>query len=289
MGSLIHSDLDRYVKINCLLKAGMEESTEVLLANLYSSGFDAFEELQEGIVGYCNEEDLDQDLLEDHIINNPQYTGKWEFNKEIIESENWNLEWEKNFPPVNISSECRIKAEFHDPEPGFRYEITINPKMAFGTGHHETTALMMKEILNISVEGKKILDVGCGTAILGILCSMKGAADIIGLDNDPQAIESARENIQLNGTDKIRLLAGEISHLSESDFDLILANINLNYIISHLPAFAKLIKPGGKIICSGFFNTDYPRLKKAIANDGLIHDHSKHDNKWMVCVFDKIK
>jgi len=276
--------LDRYVKINCQLKNGAEDNIDILLASLYSSGFDAFEEVQKGIIGYCNEKDLDQEILKDQIISNPEYTRNWEFSQEIIVSENWNREWEMNFPPVIIDSDCRIKAEFHDPEPGFRYELTINPKMAFGTGHHETTALMMKEILNTRLDGKKVLDIGCGTAILGILCSMKGAADIVGLDNDPLAIDSARENIQLNRSENIRLIAGELPELSEQDFDLILANINLNYIVSTIPAFAGLIKPGGTIICSGFFNSDFARLETAIAEAGLYVDHRRQDNKWVVCV-----
>ena len=276
--------MERYVKINCRLKTGTEENSDILLASLYSSGFDAFEEVQKGIIGYCNEKDLNQDILKDQIIQNPEYTRNWEFNQEIIESENWNREWEMNFPPVIIDSDCRIKAEFHDAEPGFRYEITINPKMAFGTGHHETTSLMMKEILNTNIEGKKVLDIGCGTAILGILCSKKGATDIVGLDNDPVAIESARENIHLNQTENIRLLTGELPELTEQDFDLILANINLNYIISTLQDFAALINPGGTIICSGFFNSDFAKLEPVISEAGLFVDHRSQDNKWVVCV-----
>ncbi len=284
---LIHSDLDRYVKITCHLKAGAEENNDVLLASLYSSGFDAFEELQRGIVGYCNETDFNQVMFKDQIIHNPQYGANWEFNQEIIESENWNSEWEKNFPPVIIDNECRIKAEFHEPVPGFRFEITIHPKMAFGTGHHETTAMMIREILNISVDGKKVLDVGCGTGILGILCSMKGAADIIGLDNDQHAIESARENIQINHADSIRLLTGELSDIRERDFDLILANVHLNYNISHLTAFGELVIHGGTIICSGFLNSDLSRFKEAISNAGLSFDHHRLDNNWIACVIKK--
>jgi len=281
---LIHSDLERYVKINCRLKIGAEENTDILLASLYSSGFEAFEEVQEGIIGYCNEKDLNQDILKDRIIQNPEYKRNWDFSQEIIESENWNREWELNFPPVIIDSDCRIKAEFHDPEPGFRYEITINPKMAFGTGHHETTALMMKEILKTDIKGKKVLDVGCGTGILGILCSIKGAADIIGLDNDPVAIDSAKDNIHLNKTENVRLLTGELPEIADKDFDLLLANINLNYIISTIPAFAELVEPGGLIICSGFFSSDFIKLETAISEAGLFVDHCNQDNKWMVCV-----
>ena len=148
-------------------------------------------------------------------------------------------------------------------------------------------SLMMKEILNIPVKGKKILDVGCGTLILGILCSMKEATEIIGLDNDQQAIDSAKENLLLNRVENIRLLAGELQDLKERDFDIILANINLNYIISHMPDFAELIKPGGTIICSGFFKSDLSRLEATISEAELILDHNRSDNKWVVCVLTK--
>ena len=280
--------MDRYVKLVCRLKNGPAGNDEILLASLYSSGFEAFEEIQNGIIGYSVLDQLSMDQIEDQIIRNPRFAERWDFIQEIIESENWNEEWEKNFPPVVINEQCRIKALFHDPVPGFRYEITIQPRMAFGTGHHETTALMIKEVLKVRLTGKKVLDVGCGTAVLSILCSMKGAGDIIGLDNDPLAVESAAGNISLNNAKNIRLVKGELPDIPDRDFDLLLANITLNYITGHMQEFAGHVKPGGTIICSGFFHSDFTVLESTVPN-GLSLEYYKVENQWMVCVFKKNK
>ena len=283
--SLIHSDLDKYVKIACRLKEGKKGDREFLLATLYSSGFNAFEEIQTGIIGYCRLEELKKDLIEDHVYRDPRFDEYWEFTQEIIESENWNEEWENNFQPVVISDQCRIKAMFHDPVPGYRYELTIHPKMAFGTGHHETTALMLMEIMELDVQGMKVLDVGCGTAILSILCSMKGADHIISLDNDKVAIESAAENIGLNSVKNIQLVEGEFSDITEKNFDLLLANINLNYMTGHFCELTKLVKYGGAIICSGFFIGELHKLRAVITDSAVTFSHQRVKNNWIVCTF----
>jgi ribosomal protein L11 methyltransferase len=209
-------------------------------------------------------------------------------NSEIIKSQNWNEVWEKNyFQPLLIDNKCVIRAPFHKNYPRAEFEIIIEPNMAFGTGNHETTSLVIETILTMNLNGKAVLDMGCGTGILGILASMKGAKSVTAIDIDEWSFSGTKENAALNRIKNIDVKLGDASLLKEKNYDVIFANIHKNVLIDDLPAYFKVLKPGGILIMSGFYTHDISDIKTRTETLGLSDLGFKTKNNWVAHRFQK--
>jgi ribosomal protein L11 methyltransferase len=224
----------KYIQVTFSFTAIEEYQQDLLIAELGDMGFNTFEEVEGGFLAFIDLNAFDEDQLKNVL---EQFEGDFECNYTIseIEGKNWNEEWEKNFEPLIINDQCYVRATFHEAQPAYLYEIVIDPKMAFGTGHHQTTTMMMQYILETEVKDKEILDMGCGTAILAILAAKKGASKLVAIDNDEVCYHSSVENAALNGVTNLEALCGGKEVIPAVTFDIILANINRNILIDQIP------------------------------------------------------
>ncbi|WP_424656351.1 50S ribosomal protein L11 methyltransferase, partial [Capnocytophaga granulosa] len=200
---------------------------------------------------------------------------------------NWNEEWEKNFSPIVVEDLCTVRANFH-PVPNTRYDIVITPKMSFGTGHHETTYMMLQQLLPLSLEGAKVLDMGCGTGILAIMAALRGAHDITAIDIDPWCVENATENVQQNNCSFITIKEGDVSLIAGEQYNLILANINRNILLSDIPAYTQALLPQGLLLVSGFYEEDLPAIKEKCQEVGLTYLSHIERNRWVSAKFQRL-
>jgi ribosomal protein L11 methyltransferase len=236
------------------------EFSELLVAELAEAGFETFMENENGFEAYVEEEKYDAELLQTIKEKYSQLTPLT-FSFDKIEKRNWNEEWEKNYEPINVEDKCLIRAEFHTPDKLYPYEIIITPKMSFGTGHHQTTYLMVKNQMEIDHAGKRVMDAGCGTAILSIMASKRGANEVEAFDIDEWSVVNGNENIAINNCTGIHLQQGKITEVKLSGkFDIILANINKNVLLDELKIYATFLQPNGKILLSGFYTHDIADL-----------------------------
>lgn len=264
-----------------------EPGTEILLAELGELEFDSFVETDEGLSAYIQEEFLTPNILDDvSILNNPEF--KITYQTENIEQINWNEEWEKNFDPIDVNGICYVRAPFHEPK-NAQYEIIIEPKMSFGTGHHETTFMMMKHLLNMDVSNLKVLDMGCGTAILAILASMKGAKDIDAIDIDNWCYLNSIENVERNRIENISVFEGDASLLDnqQEKYDLIIANINRNILLNDMKVYASSLKSGGTILFSGFYTEDIQTIEQEANKYNMFLESQLERNNWASLKFIK--
>ena len=258
---------------------------DVLIAQLGETGYDSFLETETGFEAFIPENQFDNETV-NQIINAWGEDFTFEISFENNKSRNWNEEWEKNyFKPLVIGNECVVRAPFHTDFPKAKYEIVIEPNMAFGTGNHETTSMMLEYIMEENMEGKNILDMGCGTGILGILASMKGAAKITAIDIDEWSFKGANENAVLNNIANIEVKLGDVSLLGNEKYDIILANIQRNVLLTDLPAYSKCLSKNGKIFLSGFYTEDIPSIKTKAEETGLKDNGFKTKNNWVAYVF----
>lgn len=274
-----------YTQVRFKLSPDSQENREILVAMLESFPFESFDETDNLIMGYVPGETFD-----DSVIN--EITGflpfSIEYETEMIPDKNWNEVWEKNyFKPLLIGNRCVIRAPFHTEYPASEYELVIEPKMAFGTGNHETTSLVAEQILDVDFTGKTVLDMGCGTGILGMLASLKGAKKVTAIDIDVWSYESTVENARINNITNIDAKLGNADILGDEVFDIIFANIHKNVIINDLPAYMSVLKPGGTIYLSGFYNTDMPDVKKRAESLELKELSFKEKNNWIVYIFER--
>lgn len=269
-----------YIELKCKITPYSEEIAEILIAELNELGFESFVESETGLLAYIQEDIFNEVVLSSlYIISNPGY--KIEFNHKTIEQENWNENWEKNyFEPIIIENQCVVRSSFHDEFPDIKYQVTIDPKMAFGTGHHETTSLMIKEILFIEIAGKSVLDMGCGTGVLAILSAMKGAKNITAIDIDQWSYNNTLENIELNSIAGIKVKHGDVSVIDEKKYDIIYANINKNVLLNDISEYSRHMNKGAFLLLSGFYNSDFEDIDNIAKNNGLELVKRDEKNNW---------
>lgn len=260
---------------------------EILIAVMSDMGYDSFVNQETGFQASVSADKFDRNNLE-KLFHQYRELGAIRFDTEELADQNWNILWEKNYEPVVIGDRCIIRASFHQTEKSYPMEIVINPKMSFGTGHHETTRLMVETQLQTVHQGKSVLDVGCGTGILSILAEKMGADKILGLDTDSWAYENALENIRMNDCKNVSIIQSGIEYLDEiSSFDIILANINRHIILQDTGRYAALLKEGGLLICSGFFESDRDLIINEALKYFLVYLSGRMMDKWAVLVFEK--
>ncbi len=261
----------------------LQPGTEILIAELGYAGFESFVETEEGVTAYIQKDDWNEHILKDiNILDSDEFKIEYIFSE--IEQINWNSEWEKKFDPIEVDGKCTVRAPFH-PNKNFEYEIVIEPKMSFGTGHHETTFMMLQFILENDFKGKTVLDMGCGTAVLAILAEMRGASNLDAIDIDEWCFENSLENIQRNDCQNISVFLGDASLLKGKKYDVIIANINRNILLNDMDAYRKCLENGGELYLSGFYNEDLPIIKDACNNLGFTFVENKEKNKWVAAKF----
>jgi ribosomal protein L11 methyltransferase len=256
------------------------ELAEMLIAEVAELGFDSFEQNNNEVIGYIPDNLYNKLIINEIDFICAKYSVKI-ISDTFIEAENWNAIWESNYPPVKFGNFCFIHAPFHEKTADIAFDIVIEPKMSFGTAHHETTAMMIEWLEKIDVSGKSVLDMGCGTAVLAILAKMKGAKYTLGIDNDEWAFENSLENVQNNNVD-VEIILGDAEMLpKETKFDLIIANINRNILICDMEHYAKALKTNGNILFSGFYEHDMPFVLEAAEKFGIKYQEHFKKNNWV--------
>lgn len=254
------------------------EIQEILIAELGLLKYDSFQEIDNELEAYILEADFDEQQL---ISVLEKYGIASKFKVDKLKDVNWNAEWEKNFDPVHVDDQVQIRATFHKCRPEFKFDIVINPKMSFGTGHHETTHLMVSEQLRIDHHQKRVLDLGTGTGVLAIMAFKLGASSITATDIDDWCIENSKENFLINQLKNFQILQGSIDKLTlGDDYQIIYANINKNVLLEELPLYAKILSPGGIIMLSGFYTEDITDLKEVATENNLVLEATKSRNNW---------
>jgi ribosomal protein L11 methyltransferase len=263
----------------------LELGSEILIAELGEKAFESFIETESGISAFVQKDLWDINLLEDiQILTNPEF--KIEFTFEEIEQVNWNEEWEKNFEPIDVDGKCHVRAPFHE-KTNAEFDIIIEPKMSFGTGHHETTHMMIQHILETNLVGKKTLDMGCGTAILAILAEMKGAQPIDAIDIDNWCYLNSIENAERNNCKNISVYEGDASLLVGKKYDVIIANINRNILLNDMQQYKDCLNENGILFLSGFYTEDIPVISESCTSKGLSYVKQFERNNWVALKFVK--
>jgi len=260
------------------------EEQEILIAELYDVGFDSFEQEGDVLKAYINEDFFEKSII-DELLSKLQLDLKYEVEKLPIT--NWNAAWESNFSPIIVDDKLVIRANFHEKVESIKKEIVITPQMSFGTGHHDTTYLMLKTMLGIDFTGKSVFDVGCGTGILAIYTKMYGAAQVIGVDNDPWAFKNAKSNELENNISGIKWVEGTIKDVDQSEFDYVIANINKNVLKEDLATYYNYLKPGASLFLSGFYLEDVHELNNIAYNLNLKLIATNHQHDWAMLHYQK--
>ena len=271
-----------FIQVDFSFEAFEEFMADILAAELAEIGFDSFVPCENGMQAFIPETKFNENSLKDAINNYPLEVA---ISYEIVTvaSKNWNEEWEKHyFEPIVIGEECVIHSSFHKDIPVAKYDIIIDPKMSFGTGHHETTSLVIGEILKMNLTNKKVLDMGCGTAVLAILAAMRGASELLAIDIDSWCTENSLENIALNKVSGIEVKLGGAELLDGLHFDIILANINRNILLADMEKYAACLTTGGELYMSGFYKADIPVIEAELNRNGMELIDFKEKNNWVV-------
>lgn len=264
-----------------------ETVNDVLSAVLAEVGFESFVEQTGGIAAYIQADLYHEEDVRQAIAEYPLPHTNIIYSYTEAEDKDWNEEWEKNFfQPIVISDKCVIHSTFHHDIPQAEYDIIINPQMAFGTGHHETTSLIINELLNIDLQRKNVLDMGCGTSILAILARMRGAMSCIAVDIDDWCVRNSQENIALNHLDNIEVYQGDASSLTDKGpFDVVIANINRNILLKDMRYYVARMTTGAMLLISGFYTEDIPVLRTEAERLGLQYDGQQEKNRWATAKF----
>lgn len=274
-----------YTQISFKLNPDTTENREILVAMLAELPFESFDETEDQIMGYIPGESANLNEIGEITTYLPFNVS---LSREVIPDQNWNEVWEKNyFKPLLIGGRCLVRAPFHNEYEPAEFELVIEPKMAFGTGNHETTTLVAEQILDMDLTEKTVLDMGCGTGILGMLASMKGAQSVTAIDIDSWSFESTVENARLNNIFNLKAKLGDASLLGDETYEIIFANIHKNVIINDMPAYESVLQSGGKLYLSGFYAHDMPDVKAKAESLGLLETGYKEKNNWVVYTFEK--
>ena len=282
--------MNDYVEVRLDLTPCDETRTDILAAILADGGFESFVADSEGLTAYIKAESYNADAVRELIADFPMET-EFKIGANTVEGRDWNSEWEKNyFQPIVIDNQCVIHSSFHKDIPECRYDIVIDPKMAFGTGHHATTSLILRQLLSMDLSGMKIVDMGTGTGILAILASMRGAARIDAIEIDEFAFNNAVDNVRLNFAENIYLHLGDASALRLiGNVGLFIANINRNIITADLPAYSATLAPGATMLLSGFYEEDIPVILAVAEPLGLAYKEHHTLDKWSCLVLEQKK
>lgn len=266
-----------------------ETVNDVLSAVLGEVGFESFIEQTDGIAAYIQKQLFNEESFKEALAEFPLPNTQIEYSYQDAEDKDWNEEWEKNFfQPIIIGDRCIIHSTFHRDVPKAEYDIVINPQMAFGTGHHETTSLIINELLDSNLQGKSLLDMGCGTSILAILARMRGATPCTAIDIDEWCVRNSLENIALNHVDNITVFQGDASSLADQGpFDVVIANINRNILLNDMKHYIARMNSEAELLMSGFYVDDIPAIQAEAERNGLHFIHHKEKNRWAVVKFKK--
>ena len=263
-----------------------EPATEILIAELGNVGFESFVENENGVTAYIQKSEWTQTILEDiFVINSDEFSI--EYNQKEVEQTNWNAEWEKNFSPIQVDDLVSIRAPFHE-NPNLKYDIVIEPKMSFGTGHHETTHMMVQHLLQLDLDNKKTLDMGCGTGILAIFAEMKGAKPLDAIDIDNWCYENSLENVARNNCSNISVYEGDSALLVNKKYDVIIANINRNILLMDIKVYANCLNDKGVLLLSGFYQEDIPVIDAEVSQYNLKLDTFIERNNWVALKYNKL-
>jgi ribosomal protein L11 methyltransferase len=263
-----------------------EQGSDVLIAQLSELGFESFVESEAGFLAYITEEQFDETQLN---LSLSFYTDffRFSYTHKTIPQQNWNKEWESSFQPINVDGKCYIRAPFHEPLKGMQFDVVIEPKMSFGTGHHNTTQLMVQQLMKMELKACSVLDMGCGTGILAILASMKGADPVTAIDIDDWSVENTIENLAKNNINNVLVHKGNAQILEGRRFHAILANINKNVLLADMPTYTDSLEVEGHLVLSGFFDTDAAQLKARAEELGLKFEGMAVSEQWTLLHFSK--
>lgn len=259
--------------------------TEILIAELGMVGFESFVEEENGLKAYIQESDWHAAILEDvDILKSEEFVIKTAHH--TVAQTNWNAEWEKNFDPIQVDNLVSVRAPFHE-DPHLKYDIIIEPKMSFGTGHHETTHMMIQHLIDLDLRNKKVLDMGCGTGILAIFSEMKGAHPIDAIDIDAWCYENSIENVERNHCTNISVFQGDASLLIDQEYDIIIANINRNILLTDMESYTNRLNKSGILLLSGFYKEDIPLIDESVTKKGLSLIKTIERNRWVALQYIK--
>jgi len=262
-----------------------DPATEMLIVQLGHIGFESFVENENGVVAYIQKKEWNSNKVEDlYLLNSNEFNITFKHSE--IEQTNWNKEWEKNFNPIQVNGQVSIRAPFHE-NPSLNFDIVIEPKMSFGTGHHETTHMMVQHLLALDLKNKKVLDMGCGTGILAIFAEMKGAQPTDAIDIDSWCYENSLENVQRNGCKHITVLEGDSSLLKGREYDVVIANINRNILLSDMKTYTDCLSENGVLLLSGFYKDDISVIETEVIKYGLVLDKMIQKNNWVALKYMK--
>ncbi len=273
-----------YIQLNLQIQP-LESGREITLAVLSELGFESFVEIETGLEAYIQEQEWKPDLLDNlyPLVENGLDIG-WSLI--AIPPENWNAVWESDFQPIVIENQCAVRADFHAPI-DVPYELVITPKMSFGTGHHQTTYMMLSYLLQYAPKGHTLLDMGCGTGVLAILAEKLGAVDLDAIDVEPWCYENTMENIKMNNCQNITAAEGDSKMIPEKIYDTILANINMNVLLLDIPLFSNRLKDKGSLFLSGFYTQDIPAIESKASQNGLRLVEFQEKDNWVSAHFSK--
>ena len=277
----------KYFEVTFTTSPCNETVNDVVSALAGEIGFESFVEWENGVQAYVQQSLFDEEALKEMVENFPLPDTEISYEIKEAEDKDWNEEWEKNFfQPIVIGDRCCIHSTFHKDTPQTEYEILINPQMAFGTGHHETTSSIICELLDADLEGKSVLDMGCGTSILAILASMRGANTVTAIDIDDWCVNNSRDNIELNNIHNIKVELGDAALLEGREpFDVIIANINRNILLADMNRYAACMHQGSELFMSGFYVQDIPAIREKAESLGMTFVHHREKNNWAAVKF----